>query len=610
MLENAAPWTPALPGEPIRLVFLVLTPQVWPTLKPIWELASRDDRFHTKVVLLENATPEDGLSGLLAARTMLENQHVPFVQGNAFSLERYTPHVVFLPLPYPNLYPRNCTPDAVRACGARIAYVPYGLEVGGGAYNARYQYDEPVIRDAWRVFARSHTQLQSFGRHCATGNAQVVVTGHPRADERPTQDIQLDQAVLERAADRKIVIWAPHFSVTTRRKWSSFLENHETMLEEIKSRQDLFFVLRPHPLLERTLRQAKGWSAEKARNWFLELDAIPNLYVDKAAEYWPTFNSSAALMSDSGSFLVEYLLTGKPICHLLGKDAIGLTDEAHQLAAFHPGTSGQEISDFLNQVETGKDVLEEARKSARETYFGSFEEQAAPRILDEIIRGINDRPFVDVLASYSEKHEAAFSYWKSAQTTFLAPPEYYDKQEELMTALLERHPPAGFAVDIGCGNGRYTEVLAKFCDHVEGVDPGPALIEEAKARAEGKSIENIEYRIERLERLELVASYDLVCCMGVLSGLIDNDAFLKATRTLLSATKPGGMILLKDSLSIGAPQATEWNGYTAVYRNIDDYLSSFRTLGLEMIEEVTIAPVNEKGLTNRFFLFRRTNGSR
>jgi len=600
-------WTPVLSGEPIRIVFFVLSPQVWPTLKPIWQLASQGDRFQTKVVLLENANPDDGLSGLLAARSMLEDQHIPFVQGKSFSLQSYAPHVVFLPLPYHELYPKNCSPDAVRECGARIAYVPYGLEVGGGASNARYQYDVPIVRDAWRVFARSRAQQQSFGRHCATGNAQVVVTGHPRADEPQAQEILLDQDVLARADGRKIVVWAPHFSVTTTRKWSSFLENYETLVEEIKARRNLFFVLRPHPLLERTLRKAEGWTAEKARNWFLEIKSVSNVHLDKAPEYWPAFNSSTALIADSGSFLVEYLLTGKPICHLQGKDAIGLTDEAHQLAAFYSGNSGAEISEFLDRIENNNDTLKDARCKAKGTYFGLIDGQAATRILNEIVRGIHDRPFVDAAGEHSEKHEAAFSYWKTAHTTFLAPPEYYDKQEKLFAEILGRHPPARFAVDIGCGNGRYTEVLAKFCGHVEGVDPGATLIAEAQARAAEKSIDNVEYRECRLERLESVASYDLVCCMGVLSSLIDNDAFLQAVRTLLSATKPGGMVLLKDTLSIGTAQATNWKGYTAVYRNIDDYLSAFQVLGLELIEEVTIAPVNDKGLTNRFFLLRREN---
>lgn len=602
-------WTPVYLGEPIRVVFFVLSPQIWPTLEPIWRLVSKDKRFHTKVVLLENTNLDDGLSGLLAARSMLEERHIPFAQGSSFSLQNYMPHIAFLPLPYPDLYPKNCNPNAVRACGARVAYVPYGLEVGGGAYNARYQYDETVIQNAWRVFARSQKQLQSFGRHCMTGNAHVVITGHPRADSTPIKEGFLDQNILDHADDRKIVVWAPHFSVKTRRKWSSFLENYAFIQEEIKKRPNLFFVLRPHPLLERTLQQTEGWTAETARNWFLDISSLPNVHLDKATEYWPSFNSSAALMTDSGSFLVEYLLTEKPICHLQGNDAIGLTDEAHELKAFHPGRSEREISTFLDQVEKGDDAFETARRDAKDAYFGTGDGQAGQRILDEMIRGIGDKPYVDTQLSQSEKHKAAYSYWKSAQTTFLAPPEYYDRQEELMVELLARHKPSGFAVDIGCGNGRYTEVLAKLCEHVEGVDPGAALIEEARTNAVEKSIGNLEYRIESLERVDMVASYDLVCCMGVLSGLIDNDAFLRAVRTLVSASKPGGMLLLKDSLSVGTAQATEWNGYTAVYRNIDDYLSAFRTLGLELIEEVTIAPVNEKNMTNRFFLFRRNNSS-
>lgn len=596
-------WTPLRAGERIRVVFLVMTPQIWPSVEPVWRKLSADERFHTKVVAIEKTSEADALSELRGAYDLLTEANVPFAKGSSFSMHRYKPHVVFYPLPYDHFYSDQFKAAAAQAAGARVAYIHYGLETGGGAHNARYQHDEPLLRNAWRIFARSRHQAANFARYCATGNAHVVLTGHPRGGHRPDTSEQLPQEVLTQAKTRKIVLWAPHFSVASRRKWSSFLENHENILGEIDKRQDLFFVLRPHPFLERTLREAEGWTIDRVRALFDQIAARENIHIDRHPSYWPAFNGSDALMTDPGSFLVEYLHTDKPICLLSSSDGIGLGQEAAAFTAFENGDTIDDISRFLDMVSSGTDTKAADRKDALAAYFGDREQNPADLIAEEIVAGMSDRPFNLPNTKRSEKHRAAFRYWRSAKDTFLAPDEYYKKQEAILTDLLNRLKPRGFAIDVGCGNGRFTEIFARHCNFVEGIDPSRNLIEQAQESAAAKGITNIEYRRENLEQPFLISSYDLVACMGVLSGVIDNERFLQASHWLRAATKHGGRLILKESLSVGALQSIDSDGYVAVYRNITDYLDTFRSAGFELVEEMTIAPVNEQGLTNCLFVF-------
>ncbi|WP_188129828.1 methyltransferase domain-containing protein [Roseovarius litoreus] len=591
-------------GERIRVVFLVMTPQIWPSVEPVWRKVATDERFHSKVVVIEKNSDVDALSGLQGAHELLTARGVPFAKGASFSLAAYEPHIVFYPLPYDHFYPPEFAPELAQSIGARIAYVHYGLEVGGGAYNAKYQHDEPILRNAWRIFARSRHQMSNFAKYCENGNAHVVLTGHPRGDKSPADEGQLPTDAISRANGRKIVLWTPHFSVAGRRKWSSFLENHATIAEEIEKRKNLFFIFRPHPFLESTLRTAEGWDTETVNQLFDRFRKMENLYFDTSPDYWPTFNGSDALMTDPGSFLVEFLLLDRPICLLESKDGIGLSQEVAGFTAFEAGATGQEIAAFLDLVEQGKDEKSAARQNARQQYFGSSDGLVAQRIVDEMVHGISDRPYTIARVKENEKHEAAFRYWKQAKTTFLAPEEYYAKQEVLLKQLLERLQPAGFALDAGCGNGRFTEVFARFFEFVEGFDPGEELIKQARANAQDNGISNIEYRIDSLETPSLMSTYDLVSCMGVLSGVIDNERFLQITHWLRAACKPDGLLLLKDSLSVGSAQSIEADGYVAVYRNISDYLAAFRAAGFSLEEEIVIAPTNDKGLTNRLFVLQ------
>lgn len=123
----------ALPGEKIRLVFLVITPEIWPSIEPVWKKATNDQRFVTSVVVLKSSNPEITLVSLSKAKALLEGKGIPYFSEQTFSLDSYRPHVVFFPLPYGSLYPQSYKPEVVAAMGCRIAYVSYGLEVGGAS---------------------------------------------------------------------------------------------------------------------------------------------------------------------------------------------------------------------------------------------------------------------------------------------------------------------------------------------------------------------------------------------------------------------------------------------------------------------------------------------
>lgn len=600
----------ALPNEKIRLTLLVISPELWPSIEPVWKRAAKDDRFIVSVVVLKSTNPDMALSSLFKAQALLESGGISYFTEQNFSLESFRPHVVFYPLPYGNLYSQRYNPDVVAAMGCRIAYIPYGLEVGGGMFNARYQYDTEIPRVAWRIFARSRVQLTSFSRHCSFGNGHVVVTGHPRAEMKGCREIHVQSVPRSKARGRTVILWTPHFTVMTRRKWSSFLDHHETILRLIDDRPDMFLLVRPHPFLRASLAKLDSWGPERVAAWFTTINERDNVHVDAETDYRPAFEVSSALMADAGSFLVEYLHTGKPICHLTGKDDIGLNDEVRNLACFYPGASEIDIADFLDRVSNGDDSLGEARKSALHAYYGPENQTPSQSILDEIANNINNQPPRSFRTDppTSPRYEEVFQYWEKATTTFLAPESYYQDQERKLRDILSRHASGRFAADIGCGNGRFTQIFGEHFEFTEATDPNELLIREACENALRKGISNITYSVERLEHAVSLSSYDFVSCMGVTSGLVDDEMFLKAIWKLKAAMRPGAKLLVKETLNISTAELIEWNGYTAVYRNVEAYLQAFKAAGLCLVEDLLIAQDIEKGRVNSFFVFMECTG--
>lgn len=601
-----------LPGEKIRIVFLVITPELWPSVEPVWKRAGMETKCVASVVVLKSTNPDIALTTFLKAQALFEDAGISYFTENNFSIEDYQPHVVFYPLPYASLYPKQYKPELVAEMGCRIAYIPYGLEVGGGVFNTRYQYDTEVPRVAWRIFARSLGQLKSFSRYCSYGNGHVVLTGHPRTENNIQRESRGQAGLIEKTRGRSIILWTPHFTVTTRRKWSSFLDHQETIIKLIDERPDLFLLVRPHPFLKSSLGKLADWGPERVTNWCRQIDEKENMQMDNHTDYRYSFEVSSALMADAGSFLVEYLLTKKPICHLTGKDDIGLSGEVRSLACYYPGATEHDLRSFLDRVVLDNvDPLSSARKSAVRTYFCTGDQAPSQAILSEVIHHVNDLTPRAYSADFpaSKPHDEAYQYWLKATSTYLAPEAYYQAQETKLREILSRHANGLYAVDIGCGNGRFTEIIGEHFDFTEATDPNPQLINEAREHASELGLGNIAYSVERLEHAESLSTYDFVSCMGVTSGLVDDEVFIKSIWKLKAAMRSGAKLLMKDSLSLSTGELIDWNGYTAVYRNVSSYLQVFEAAGLTLVEDLLITQDPEKKRINSFYIFVERNGA-
>lgn len=69
----------------------------------------------------------------------------------------------------------------------------------------------------------------------------------------------------------------------------------------------------------------------------------------------------------------------------------------------------------------------------------------------------------------------ASRFWAGESDSFIAPPLYYDIRETALRKLLGSISPIHSAIDIGCGNGRFTRVLGAFADRVDAFDISSGL---------------------------------------------------------------------------------------------------------------------------------------
>lgn len=353
--------------RPVRVAFLAQHPQGWTSLESVWRAMAEDPAFQPEVVAAPYQHPYPPEGGPEAIYTFLRKQGVPFTRWDERPLEADFADVLFVQNPYDRTRPTALQTANLLRLVPRLAYVPYGLEIGGGDTNATNQFDLPLQRHAWAVFARSPRHRAMFERHCSVGAAHVAVTGHPRLDAlRDLGNLAPDEEFTRFAAGRKIVFWNPQFDIRPDGTgYSTFLLWQEFLLEEFARRPDLAFVIRPHPLFFGTLEARRIWSQAQVQDFLARVERAGNVLIDRRPSYLPVFAASAAMLSDASTFLLEYAATGKPLLYLHNPRGPSLNADGEFVRAHsYTAERADDIRAFLTRVARGEDPRAAARMSA------------------------------------------------------------------------------------------------------------------------------------------------------------------------------------------------------------------------------------------------------
>jgi len=116
-------------------------------------------------------------------------------------------------------------------------------------------------------------------------------------------------------------------------------------------------------------------------------------------------------------------------------------------------------------------------------------------------------------------------------------------------ALLSLIDPRWRVVDLGCGTGNCTELLAPWVERVVAIDRSPEMLEGARARLENASIgsDHIDFVVGDLSNVPLSAgSVDAAVCMLVIHHIDEPVEALREVRRVLTSERGGGVLLLVD----------------------------------------------------------------
>lgn len=214
----------------------------------------------------------------------------------------------------------------------------------------------------------------------------------------PVGHTGLDPFYLNRGKceSKGYVIYAPHWSIDcsgneNSENYSTFLQTGQTMLDFALKHREIKWVFRPHPTLKTVLMRTGVWTKEKIDSYFSVWSEIGIL--SECGGYEELLMESSAMITDCGSFLMEYACTGNPIVHLISPTCKvkPIKPSADLYATYYQVRDPMDLEKVLDLVVIRHQDPKRDERLVKVREAGLLDNYAAQNILNELdkLLGVN-----------------------------------------------------------------------------------------------------------------------------------------------------------------------------------------------------------------------------
>ena len=164
-------------------------------------------------------------------------------------------------------------------------------------------------------------------------------------------------------------------------------------------------------------------------------------------------------------------------------------------------------------------------------------------------------------------------------------PEFYNKVIHLCQHLALQPwldvRPGTRALDVGCGVGRWSRLLAKRGAHVTGIDISHTMIAQARRRAsQAGLIDRCRFMTQDLAALEAGERFDLILGVTVLQHILDPASLRAAVARMTDHLADGGRMVLLEAAPTHVANHCDSTIFRA--RRRSEYLQLFESCGLRL----------------------------
>ena len=291
-----------------NVIFYVYDETKWKA-QSVYDLMEKDDRFNPLVVVTKNCAPEENANYQTADdvkrcydffknKGMNVEYGYDIKRGSYIPLEKFNPDIIIYSHPW---YVYKTQGPVVCSKFALTYYIPYFLP----ASEQWHEYGLRFHQYIYRHYVPTDLVRDYYSKNMPNKGHSFRVVGHP----------VLDNYKIQNDEEKKYIIYAPHWTVCgDNLRFGTFKWSGEKMLEFAKSHPELNWVFRPHPIMYKFILISGFMQKNEIDRYY---DEWKSFAIYSEGEYTDIFKKSYALITDCGSFLTEYFVTGNPVIHMI-----------------------------------------------------------------------------------------------------------------------------------------------------------------------------------------------------------------------------------------------------------------------------------------------------
>jgi len=296
-------------NKKIRVVFFAIHSSVW-KYDNLYRLLDDDPLFDPIVVVcpVVNYGNENMLIQMDKAFETMKAKKYNVIKAYNDKTGSYVniktdlaPDVIFYTNPYRGLIDDRYY--ITKFCDYLTCYVPYSFFATTNYVDCA---DSVFFNIAWKIYCETNFHKKEIQNVQRIKGANLIVKGYPGCD--PVNLQSFENSISQwRQPNLKKIIWAPHWLPL-----EIFLRDANYILDIANEyNSEIQIAFKPHPLLRITLEREDVWGKLKTDVYYKKwADGMNTCIVDD--DYVCLFWESDALIHNSGSFISEYLVTGKP----------------------------------------------------------------------------------------------------------------------------------------------------------------------------------------------------------------------------------------------------------------------------------------------------------
>ena len=331
-------------NRPLKIIFLIDDPAKW-QYQSVYDAMEKSNNFDPLVVVVPEWTGTEKPSSVKLNELyhFFLDKKIKVEYGYDLNtktflhLESFAPDIIFYQHPW-NIAPiQNIL---LTSTFALSCYCPYAI------------VENPLTlpySDGFKCALTFHFVADDTAKkEILSYNNQInniIVTGHPKLDT----GLQVITQHIKKF-HKATIVYAPHHSFKKGTlRWATFKWSGLAMLELVKKYPEFNWVLKPHPRFIRTVIRNKIMSKKEINTYYAEWKKHGQIV--ESGNYFELFAESDLMVTDCGSFLVEYLLTKKPLIHLNQSKAEPHTLlNAKILTSYYSANTTDELNDLFDDL--------------------------------------------------------------------------------------------------------------------------------------------------------------------------------------------------------------------------------------------------------------------